>query len=241
MPTIGSRCIPHVIRNVALARRRRARRRRSSAPNLPERCRALRQILSPPTSRRIAASALVHGRAAAAAGGACAWPLDQCAAAMRRSTLIAPVDANPLSDAQSLQALVGRSRRAAGRDADRRSTPIRPMTRRPTSGSPTRSPRSAFSVHLGLHDDETARALPLASAASHALESWSDLRVPRRHRQHRAAADPPLYDTRTAHDLLGLLDGTSVAVGLRSGARRPGRRSRHRRRLSKSGGEAVAA
>ena len=40
-----------------------------------------------------------------------------------------------------------------------------------------RSRRSPLRVHLGLYDDETARALPLARAGGALLETWSDARA----------------------------------------------------------------
>lgn len=68
-----------------------------------------------------------------------------------------------------------------------------------------------FSLHLGLHSDETAEHCTWHLPLSHALESWSDLRA---YDGTASIVQPlirPLYDTRTAHHLLGILQG-SVSV-----------------------------
>jgi Fe-S-cluster-containing dehydrogenase component len=72
--------------------------------------------------------------------------------------------------------------------------------------------RVAFGVHLGRHDDETAALCAWHLPLSHALESWSDLRA---FDGTASVVQPlirPLYDSRTAHDVLALLtDAASSA------------------------------
>ena len=65
--------------------------------------------------------------------------------------------------------------------------------------------RARLSVHLGLHADETAHACHWHVPAAHALESWSDARA---HDGTVTILQPliaPLYDGRSAHELLALL------------------------------------
>ena len=65
----------------------------------------------------------------------------------------------------------------------------------------------AFSAHLGLHDDETAVLCRWHLPQSHPLESWSDLRGPDGTASIVQPLIRPLYDTRTAHEFVGLLAG----------------------------------
>ena len=71
--------------------------------------------------------------------------------------------------------------------------------------------RVPFSVHLGLHEDETAARstwhLPLSSP----LESWSDIRAFEGTASIVQPLIQPLYDSRTAHELLALLGGAASA------------------------------
>jgi Fe-S-cluster-containing dehydrogenase component len=65
-----------------------------------------------------------------------------------------------------------------------------------------------FSAHLGLYDDETAARCTWQLPLSHPLESWSDLRA---FDGTASIAQPlirPLYDTRTAHQIIAFLGGT---------------------------------
>jgi Fe-S-cluster-containing dehydrogenase component len=67
-----------------------------------------------------------------------------------------------------------------------------------------------FSARLGLHDDETAARCTWRLPLAHPLESWSDLRA---HEGTASIVQPlirPLYDGRTAHDVLALFAGTEV-------------------------------
>jgi Fe-S-cluster-containing dehydrogenase component len=64
-----------------------------------------------------------------------------------------------------------------------------------------------FSVHLGLYRDETAACCTWHLPLSHPLESWSDLRG---YDGTASIVQPlirPLYDSRTAHEVVALLGG----------------------------------
>jgi molybdopterin-containing oxidoreductase family iron-sulfur binding subunit len=72
-----------------------------------------------------------------------------------------------------------------------------------------------FSVHAGLYPDETARACVWHLPLSHAYEQWSDARA---HDGTATLVQPaiaPLYDTRSAHELLALLAGEDERDGYR--------------------------
>ncbi len=64
-----------------------------------------------------------------------------------------------------------------------------------------------FSVHLGLHQDETAQACRWHLPLSHALESWSDRRAPDGTASIVQPLILPLYDTRTCHDVIAMVGG----------------------------------
>jgi Fe-S-cluster-containing dehydrogenase component/anaerobic selenocysteine-containing dehydrogenase len=69
-----------------------------------------------------------------------------------------------------------------------------------------------FAAHLGLYDDETAAHATWHLPMSHGLESWSDLRA---FDGTASIAQPmirPLYDTRTASDILALVAGGGSAA-----------------------------
>jgi molybdopterin-containing oxidoreductase family iron-sulfur binding subunit len=64
-----------------------------------------------------------------------------------------------------------------------------------------------FSVHLGLYGDETAMRCLWRLPMSHPLESWSDLRGFEGTASIVQPLIRPLYDSRTAHELLAILLG----------------------------------
>jgi Fe-S-cluster-containing dehydrogenase component len=64
-----------------------------------------------------------------------------------------------------------------------------------------------FSLHLGLYPDETAMRCRWHLPMSHPLESWSDLRAFEGTASIVQPLIRPLYDTRTAHQLLAILQG----------------------------------
>jgi molybdopterin-containing oxidoreductase family iron-sulfur binding subunit len=120
--------------------------------------------------------------------------------------LIAPVDPHPLSDAQALQALT--------RDLDRGVVETlivagaNPAYDTPHAlGLAGKIAKVGFSVHLGLHDDETAARCRWHLPASHALESWSDLRAVDGTASIVQPLIRPLYDSRDAHALVAMMGG----------------------------------
>jgi len=64
-----------------------------------------------------------------------------------------------------------------------------------------------FSAHFGLYADETAMRCRWHLPMSHPLESWSDLRAFEGTASIVQPLIRPLYDTRTAHQLLAILHG----------------------------------
>ena len=70
-----------------------------------------------------------------------------------------------------------------------------------------------FSVHLGLYRDETAARCTWHLPLSHPLESWSDIRAVDGTASIIQPLIRPLYDTRTAHQLVAML---SEAIRLSS-------------------------
>jgi molybdopterin-containing oxidoreductase family iron-sulfur binding subunit len=68
-----------------------------------------------------------------------------------------------------------------------------------------------FTAHLGLYDDETAARCTWHLPLSHPLESWSDLRAFDGTASIVQPLIRPLYDTRTAHEVLALIGGSLTA------------------------------
>jgi Fe-S-cluster-containing dehydrogenase component len=68
-----------------------------------------------------------------------------------------------------------------------------------------------FSAHLGLYDDETASRCLWRLPMAHPLESWSDLRAFDGSASIVQPLIRPLYDGRTAHQLLALLAGSPAS------------------------------
>ncbi len=68
--------------------------------------------------------------------------------------------------------------------------------------------KAPFRVHFGLWENETSALSDWQLPASHSLESWSDLRGPDGTASIVQPLIEPLYDTRTAHELLAILGGT---------------------------------
>ncbi len=120
--------------------------------------------------------------------------------------LIAPVDGNPLGDAQALNALSDDL--ASGAVETLVVLEANPAYDTPAHlGLADKIGKVAFSAHLGLHADETAEKCVWHLPASHALESWSDLRSPDGTASIVQPLILPLYDSRSAHDVLGLMAG----------------------------------
>jgi molybdopterin-containing oxidoreductase family iron-sulfur binding subunit len=68
-----------------------------------------------------------------------------------------------------------------------------------------------FAAHFGLHDDETAALCQWHLPQSHALESWSDLRGADGTASIVQPLIRPLYDSRTAHEVIALMAGEVMA------------------------------
>ncbi len=68
-----------------------------------------------------------------------------------------------------------------------------------------------FSAHLGAYADETAARSTWHLPLSHPLESWSDLRAFDGTASIVQPLIRPLYDSRTAHEVLALLNGAVAA------------------------------
>jgi len=120
--------------------------------------------------------------------------------------LIAPVDSHPMSDRQALQALAD----------DLEQSKVETLFiigANPAYDTPghlalgEKIAKVPFAVHLGLHDDETAARCQWHLPLSDALESWSDLRF---YDGTASIVQPlmrPLYDSRSAHQLLAMIAG----------------------------------
>ena len=147
--------------------------------------------------------ALVLAGDTPAAGGARARPLDQCAARGRRSTLIEPLDAGaggatrnrcaaladdmrPGAVRDAADARLQPGLRRAGRSGLRRRAAARSRSACISGSTPTRR-RGASHWHL---------------PTTHPLESWCDLRAVDGTASIVQPLIRPLYDTRTAHELL---------------------------------------
>jgi molybdopterin-containing oxidoreductase family iron-sulfur binding subunit len=121
---------------------------------------------------------------------------------------IAPIDNRQQNDAQSLQALASDLESGAAKtllivDAN-------PAYDTPAElGLAQKIAQAAFSVHLGLHDDETAERCRWHLPLTHPLESWSDLRAFDGTASIVQPLIRPLYDSRGAHDFLALAAGQS--------------------------------
>lgn len=70
--------------------------------------------------------------------------------------------------------------------------------------------KASFSVHLGCYADETARLCKWHLPQSHTLESWSDLRAVDGTVTIVQPLIRPLYTSRSAHELLGMLVGQNA-------------------------------
>ena len=68
-----------------------------------------------------------------------------------------------------------------------------------------------FSVHLGVYRDETAARCTWHLPMTHVLESWSDIRAFDGSASIVQPLIRPLYDTRTAHEVLAMLGGALAA------------------------------
>jgi len=119
---------------------------------------------------------------------------------------IPPVDVNDKGHGQSLDEFAGDLR--AGRAETLIIMGANPAYAAP--GALALGPliaRAPFSAHLALSDNETAQRCQWRLPMSHMLESWSDLRAIDGTASIVQPLIRPLYDTRSAHHLIGLLSG----------------------------------
>jgi molybdopterin-containing oxidoreductase family iron-sulfur binding subunit len=70
-----------------------------------------------------------------------------------------------------------------------------------------------FAVHAGCHDDETAGLCRWHVPLSHSLEAWSDLRAAEGTASIVQPLIRPLYDTRSAHEILASYAGDPAPSG----------------------------
>jgi len=120
----------------------------------------------------------------------------------------APVEAEPVDQTASLQTLVREMERG---EVDC----LVILDQNPVYAAPAdvrfkaRLERVPLRIHLGLYDDETAELCQWHVPAAHYLESWSDVRA---HDGTASIVQPliaPLYDGKTAHELLAaFLEGS---------------------------------
>ncbi|MGN6570234.1 MAG: 4Fe-4S dicluster domain-containing protein [Pseudolabrys sp.] len=194
---------PTLMRNVAL-RIARALGANSDAGDLPEPVRRFADAAAKDlTASKTRAFVLAGDTQPAEVHALCHWINAQLQAPI---DLNAPVDINDKSHAQSLHELAndlgtGRAETIVVID----SNPVYASSSDLNLGDLVA--KAPFSTHLGLGDDETARRCQWRLPISHALETWSDLRAIDGTASIVQPLIRPLYDTRSAHHLLGLLVG----------------------------------
>lgn len=71
----------------------------------------------------------------------------------------------------------------------------------------------AFTIHLGMHYDETGASCRWHVPESHYLESWSDVRAFDGTASIIQPLIAPLYESHTAHEILAILQGTQDQSG----------------------------
>jgi len=120
---------------------------------------------------------------------------------------IEPIDANATGHMDSLRALATDIR--SGKTQTLFIVDSNPVYEAPAeTGLADAIAAVPFSVHLGLYDDETAARCTWHLPLTHTLESWSDLRAFDGTASIVQPLIRPLYDTKTAHELLALVAGT---------------------------------
>ncbi len=132
----------------------------------------------------------------------CHWINDQLQAPL---DLIEPVDPFPSTHAESLRNFVNELN--SGETETLFIIDTNPAYSAPADSRISEAiEKASFSAHIGLCDDETAALCKWRLPLSHSLESWSDLRS---FDGTAAVVQPlirPLYDTRSAHELVALLE-----------------------------------
>jgi molybdopterin-containing oxidoreductase family iron-sulfur binding subunit len=194
---------PHLIRNVALAV---ANRLGASLPSgdLPEHAKGFAEAVGNDLKAH-------GGRAIVLAGeglppevhALCHWINAQLKAPI---DFIAPVDPSEDAHMESLRALADDL--AQGRVQTLLILDSNPAYAAPGElGLAEAIGKVPFSAHLGLYDDETGMRCQWHLPLSHTLESWSDLRALDGTASIVQPLIRPLYDTRSTHEVIGLLQG----------------------------------
>ncbi len=194
---------PDLIRNFALAVAA-ALQGQTSTAELPKSAASLAKVCAADLlANKGKALVTVGHRQPAEVHALCHWINAQLDAPV---DLIAPLDGDPLGDAQGLQALT--------QDLDEGSVKTlivldaNPAYDTPGSlGLADKIGKVEFSAALGLHDDETGHRCRWQLPLSHPLESWSDLRAIDGTASIVQPLIRPLYDSRTAHELIAFFTG----------------------------------
>jgi molybdopterin-containing oxidoreductase family iron-sulfur binding subunit len=196
---------PDLIRNFALAVA--AYMRSEGAPNLPREAALLAEACAADLKSNAGRALITVGpRQPADIHALAHWLNAQLEAPV---DFIAPVDGSPLGDTQALRAL------AHDLDSGNVETLLivnaNPAYDTPSSLKVADKIKAVpFAVHFGLHDNETAQHCHWHLPASHALESWSDLRAFDGTASIVQPLIRPLYDTRSAHDLFAVMSGATT-------------------------------
>ena len=195
---------PELIRNVALAVARELGGAVPGAEMPDNALNFVRAAVADLKSRPGRAVVLAGPRQPAEVHALCHWINETLRAPV---DFIEPIDANTTGHMDSLRALAadihsGLTQTLIIVDAN-------PVYEAPAeTGLAEAIAAAPFSAHLGLYDDETAARCTWHLPLTHSLESWSDLRA---FDGTAGIVQPlirPLYDTRTAHELLAFLGGT---------------------------------
>ncbi len=198
---------PQLIRNVALALARELGAS-AEAGGLPPEAQRFVQAAAADLKSRPGRAIVMAGRAQPAEVHAlCHWINGELHAPI---DLIPPVDIAAPSHADSLRAL------ADDLGAKRVETLIvvgaNPAYDAPGELELERAIRSVpFSAHLAHYADETSAACGWQLPLAHPLESWSDLRSLDGTASIVQPLIRPLYDTRTAHELIAYIGGAASA------------------------------
>jgi len=195
---------PDLIRNVAIELARALGATLPQADLPQDAVQFVKAAATDLTARDGAAVVLAGPRQGADVHALCHWMNDQLGAPI---DFVAPVDPVAAGHGQSLRSLADDLR--AGRVSSLIMVGVNPAYDAPGDlGFAELISAAPFSVHLGLHNDETAAHATWHLPMTHVLESWSDIRAIDGTASIIQPLIRPLYDTRSAHQLIGLLDGT---------------------------------
>jgi molybdopterin-containing oxidoreductase family iron-sulfur binding subunit len=200
---------PEVIRDVALVIAATLRGDRSQPALPPEAARFTQAVAADLACAKGRALVMAGPRQPAEVHALVHWINAQLQAPI---DLIAPVDPHRQSHADALHSF------AEDLDKGRIETLIvlgaNPAYDTPPSLNIGRNlARVSFSAHLGLHDDETGAQCQWRLPLSHPLECWSDLRATDGTASIAQPLIRPLYDSRSAHEVIALLAGAVAPVG----------------------------